>query len=66
LSTRPTPIKPLGFAVFLLNVIQEICTLSEPNGTLSCIRGLANIFTDFLEILPEHEPACDAVTLLIT
>ena len=63
LSTRPTPIKLLGFVVSLLNIIQEIYALSKPNGTPPGVCGLSNIFTDFLEMFaPNPEAESDAVT----
>jgi len=37
-STRPTPIKPLGLAVFFFSISQEIYALSKPNTPAECLR----------------------------
>ena len=60
-STRPTPIRPLDLAVFLLNIIQEICALSRSNGTPPGAAGFPIFSLIFWKFHPEPEPECDTV-----
>ena len=63
-STRPTPIKPLGLAVFLFSISQEIYTLSKPNTSRPVSATFPTpppIFWRFY-LNPPAGPRSDAVT----